>query len=425
LPIFLKALYLKSAQQTQVTAVTGTNGKTSVAYLYAQLALSTVSASASLGTLGLRKCSKTCSENSQHERLEHIHIDSLCDSINTTPDIISQFKVLSLLAEQNILNYCLEASSHGIEQQRLQGMPINCAIFTNLTQDHLDYHGDMATYGAAKRGLLNIDELQYVVVNADDPESSKWQKDADARVKIAWFSIEEKSEINQLEYFAQAKNIQANASGTSFDLYSTWGERRVHLPLLGRFNVANFLAALCAHLMQGRNLNSLLDMTSLIKGVPGRMELFSMLANKGNFIVDYAHTPDALQQALQAARMHTNGQLVCVFGCGGNRDVTKRPLMGQAASQYSDMLVLTQDNSRDEEPELIIKDIQKGLNNSTPIHVELDRKKAIRWAWNHSNKADLILLAGKGHEDYVEIKQQRITYDERAYAQQICAEVAS
>jgi UDP-N-acetylmuramoyl-L-alanyl-D-glutamate--2,6-diaminopimelate ligase len=424
LPEILKALYLQSAAKVQVTAVTGTNGKTSVAYLYAQLALSSASASASLGTLGLRKCAKISSENASHKHAEHISIESLCDSINTTPDIISQFKVLALLAEQNILHYCLEASSHGIEQKRLEGMPINCAIFTNLSQDHLDYHGDMASYGSAKRALLKNEEIQYVVINADDPESVKWHQDASSTVKIAWFSIEDHQDVKDRDYFAQAKNIQASAKGISFDLHSTWGERRVHLPLLGRFNVANFLAALCAHLMQGLNLDSLLGITPLIKGVPGRMELFSTRAEKANFIVDYAHTPDALCQALKAARMHTSGQLVCVFGCGGNRDVTKRPLMGQAASQYSDMIVLTQDNSRDEAPELIIDDIKKGLNDSARVHVELDRKEAIRWAWNNSKKADLILLAGKGHEDYVEIKQQRIAYDERAYAAQICAEVA-
>jgi UDP-N-acetylmuramoyl-L-alanyl-D-glutamate--2,6-diaminopimelate ligase len=194
--------------------------------------------------------------------------------------------------------------------------------------------------------------------------------------------------------------------------------------LLGKFNVANFLAALSAHLIQGLELDALLALTKTLRGVPGRMELFSAKANKGNLIVDYAHTPDALSQALKAARLHTAGQLYCVFGCGGNRDTTKRPLMGKAAEQNSDCVVLTQDNSRDELPDNIIKDIQKGMNNTTPVHVELDRKAAIRWAWDRSQPADLILLAGKGHENYVEIKQQRIAYDERAYAEALCAEVA-
>jgi UDP-N-acetylmuramoyl-L-alanyl-D-glutamate--2,6-diaminopimelate ligase len=415
LPTLLRHLYFSTRHDLKLAAVTGTNGKTSVAYLYAQLALSVTTESASLGTLGLNRCRKEG---------EQIVTESMSDSINTTPDIISQFKVLSLLAEQNIKYSCLEASSHGIEQKRLEDMPINCAIFTNLTQDHLDYHGDMAAYAKAKRGLLSLDEVQYVVINADDPESSNWQQAAPRNAKAVWLSLDENKLPANGPYYTLAKNISPSASGISFDLFSTWGERRVHLPLLGKFNVANFLAALSAHLIQGLELDALLALTKTLRGVPGRMELFSTKANKGNLIVDYAHTPDALSQALKAARLHTAGQLYCVFGCGGNRDTTKRPLMGKAAEQNSDCVVLTQDNSRDELPDNIIKDIQKGMNNTTPVHVELDRKAAIRWAWDRSQPADLILLAGKGHENYVEIKQQRIAYDERAYAEALCAEVA-
>jgi UDP-N-acetylmuramoyl-L-alanyl-D-glutamate--2,6-diaminopimelate ligase len=415
LPTLLRHLYFSAVHDLKVAAVTGTNGKTSVAYLYAQLALSAATASASLGTLGLNKC---------RIESERIVIESMSDSINTTPDIISQFKVLSLLAEQAVKYYCLEASSHGIEQKRLEGMPINCAIFTNLTQDHLDYHGDMASYAKAKRGLLALDEVQYVLLNADDPESSNWQQAAPLNAKVVWFSLDETKLPINASYFTLAKNILPSAGGISFDLSSTWGERKVHLPLLGKFNVANFLAALSAHLIQGLALDALLALTKTLKGVPGRMELFSAKVDKGNFIVDYAHTPDALIQALKAARLHTAGQLYCVFGCGGNRDTSKRPLMGLAAEQNSDFVVLTQDNSRDESPENIIKDIQNGMNNTTPVHVELNRKAAIRWAWDQSQQADLILLAGKGHENYVEIKQQRIAYDERAYAEALCAEVA-
>jgi len=416
LPRLLRYLYIGAKHDLKIAAVTGTNGKTSVAYLYAQLALSTASISASLGTLGLNKCRKA---------RQQIITEHVSDSINTTPDIISQFKVLSLLAAQNVKYYCLEASSHGIEQKRLEGMPITCAIFTNLTQDHLDYHGDMASYAKAKRGLLTLDEVQYVVINADDPESSHWQHAAPQNANVVWFSLDENKLPANVPNFTLAKNISPSASGISFDLFSSWGERKVHLPLLGKFNVANFLAALSAHLIQGIALDALLALSTTLKGVPGRMELFSAKANKGSFIVDYAHTPDALRQALKAARLHTEGQLYCVFGCGGNRDTSKRPLMGQAAEQNSDFVVLTQDNSRDEFPENIVKDIQKGMNNTIPLHVELDRKAAIRWAWDHSQHADLILLAGKGHEDYVEIKGQRIAYDERAYAEALCAEVAS
>ncbi|MBT1450507.1 UDP-N-acetylmuramoyl-L-alanyl-D-glutamate--2,6-diaminopimelate ligase [Glaciecola sp. XM2] len=415
LPQLLTSLYVGQSSPKHIAAVTGTNGKTSVAYLYSQLALAHAPKSASLGTLGL---TQAVASNDSIE----LHVTQ--QSINTTPDIISQFKILRLLGEQNIQDYCLEASSHGIEQQRLAGMPIDCAIFTNLSQDHLDYHGDMSRYGEAKRGLLHLHEVKYVVLNADDPESKHWSSNASEHAQVAFYSLNQATIPESAKHFAYASSIQATAKGMLFELHCSWGQSTVQLPLLGRFNVANYLAALTAQLMRGVAFAKLMSVTPKLKGVAGRMELFVSRSQKGSLIVDYAHTPDALAQALQAARIHTVGNLYCVFGCGGNRDKSKRALMGAAAESFSDMIVLTQDNSRDEAPESIIADIKTGLSKDASVHVEFDRKQAINWAYKTSKADDLILLAGKGHEDYLEIKQQRIAYSERDYAQHLCMQEA-
>lgn len=414
LPTLLSALY-KRAMSAKITAVTGTNGKTSVASLFAQLALVRDKKSASLGTLGL---------NIYTLDKQKVAIENAQLSVNTTPDIVSHYKVLSHLEQHDIDEYCLEASSHGIEQQRLAGLPIETAIFTNLSQDHLDYHQTLAAYAHAKRGLLAFDTLKNVVLNADDPESLQWMQSTPNHVRVAWYGLNATNLPKQAEHYCIATDVRCTESGIDFQLSSSWGKAKLSSPLFGIFNVSNLLAAICARLLQGDTFAALIERTKIVIGVPGRMELFVNNSNKANLIVDYAHTPDALQQALIAARQHTVGKLFCVFGCGGDRDKSKRPLMGAAASQYSDVVVLTQDNSRHELPSDIVHDIRMGIADAANVHVELDRQAAIRWAWEQSSQQDLILLAGKGHEDYLEINDQRLSYSERAFAQQLSAEAA-
>ncbi|WP_371196356.1 UDP-N-acetylmuramoyl-L-alanyl-D-glutamate--2,6-diaminopimelate ligase [Glaciecola sp. SC05] len=415
LPTLLSQLFT-SQHKTNITAVTGTNGKTSVASLYAQLALSSQEQSACLGTLGLNVYTL---ENHQ------VTMHNMPVGVNTTPDIVSHYKVLALLQAKGINNYCLEASSHGIEQQRLAGLPISTAIFTNLTQDHLDYHGTLAAYASAKRGLLKVSSLKQVVLNADDPESQQWRDDCAANVSIAWYGKRSENIPANAEHFCLASNLRYTHEGISFLLTSSWGNADLHSPLFGDFNVSNLLAALSARLLQGESFKALTEQIKCVKGVLGRMELFVNDSPHANMIVDYAHTPDALQQALVAARRHTSGKLYCVFGCGGDRDKTKRPLMGKAASDCSDVVVLTQDNTRNESALEIVNDIKAGIHGTGDVHVELDRKSAVRWAWKNSHKGDLILVAGKGHEDYLEINNQRIPYNERAFVQQLSTEAVA
>ncbi|MFC4700293.1 Mur ligase family protein [Glaciecola siphonariae] len=458
LPAFLSVLYAPLNTTPSITAVTGTNGKTSVAFLYAQLSLATRQRSASLGTLGLNIVSVNNLSSKTNFKKDSFQADASHQAqlaakvdaprfinehfelgVNTTCDIVSHYKLLRLLAQQHVENYCLEASSHGLEQKRLAGLPIRSAIFTNLTQDHLDYHGSMAQYAQAKRGLLLFSSLNHLVLNADDAESSNWANALAARdlaqaskVQTLWYGLQKSSLPANAQHYCIAQNIHCTPGGIEFTIDSSFGSAKVKAPLLGEFNVLNILAAFGAHLLQGADFEALSAQISQLEGVPGRMELFkpsavnASLGHKthGNFIVDYAHTPDALAQSLKAARRHTRGKLLCVFGCGGDRDKTKRPVMGAAAAKHADILVLTQDNSRTEQPQTIVNEIMTGIPNDAKVHVELDREQAVKWAWKCSGADDLVLLAGKGHETYLEINNQRLAYDERALVQRICAEAA-
>ena len=385
-----------------ITAVTGTNGKTSVASLMAQLSSLCHEPSASIGTLGVNLFTKGAQQK-------------LSETINTTPDIISLVTTLATLQKRGCTSVMLEASSHGLAQDRLSKLKVGCGVFTNLTQDHLDYHGSMASYGQAKRLLLKAQGLNEIVLNADDDESLKWQVETFDEQAVYWFSLHG---LSAKRHGCWASEVNYSTQGISFMLHARFpyfnAQQRVTGPLIGAFNVANLLAAVTALLAQGFSFAALVDAVSSISAVAGRMELFT--STKASVLVDYAHTPDALKQALLAARVHTQGKLICIFGCGGNRDSSKRVLMGRIAKQYADSIVLTQDNSRNEKPSTIIADIQKGLHDLAPhqsLIIELDREKAICQTWQASSVGDIILVAGKGHEDYLEINNQRIDYNER------------
>lgn len=391
-------------------AVTGTNGKTSVASLCAQLYQHIGKSSATIGTLGVQACIDG-------------QLTTIDNTLNTTPDILSIFANTHALAAKGIHNICLEASSHGLTQNRVSHLPIATAIFTNLSQDHLDYHQDMQSYAKAKRKLLDVSGLRRIVLNADDPESLIWAQNKPEKVDVYWYWVsQDKLSVDENNQYKGDKacwvsDIEYSNKGSQFLLHSSWGQRKVALPLIGHFNIANVLGAVCALLANGENFDAIAAAINNLQGVAGRMELFinTHAENKASILVDYAHTPDALKQALIAARAHTKGKLICVFGCGGDRDKTKRPLMGQIAMQYADSIYLTQDNSRSEPTRNIIKDIIAGIDDHNKVQIQSDRKLAIAQAWHYSNENDMILVAGKGHEDYMESKGQRIDYDERAY----------
>ncbi|MFA3792226.1 UDP-N-acetylmuramoyl-L-alanyl-D-glutamate--2,6-diaminopimelate ligase [Aliiglaciecola sp. SL4] len=395
------AFYGLPAQHLDVIGVTGTNGKTSVVQLSSQLRFLCGDKSASIGTLGAG--------------LFSADISQLEKTLNTTPDACQVQKLLGKFVASGAKQVALEASSHALVQDRIQGLKMDVAVFTNLTRDHLDYHGDMLEYAKAKRQLLNQPELNQVVLNADDPETINWITAASRQQKITLFSTQlDARQLPEHQHFCLASNIQYDHSGLSFDLQSSWGSAAIKCGLFGQFNVSNLLAALASLLVIGLPLNELAKSCNKLKPVAGRMELFEH-PSAGNLIVDFAHTPDALGKALQSARVHSQKQVICVFGCGGDRDKGKRPLMGAAAEQYSDQIILTSDNSRSEPSSTIVADILAGIKDQSKVKIETNRRKAIQLAIAQSQKGDLILVAGKGHETEQIIGDQILPYDERNY----------
>jgi UDP-N-acetylmuramoyl-L-alanyl-D-glutamate--2,6-diaminopimelate ligase len=412
--------YRNVSSKLQCIATTGTNGKTSVAHICAQLSAICHEDAATIGTMGVGFYTKDKPT------------EKVADTINTTPDIASLNKFANLVKQRGAKRLCIEASSHGLEQNRLSDFHIDVAAFTNLTQDHLDYHHSLENYAGAKRLLLKQEGLKYLVLNADDQESHYWAQEAAKDMMICLCSVKEQAAEQLVKAYSQrhhhhhykyciALNARFTPSGSTFEIDSSWGQASVSLPLIGQFNIANLLTALGALLMQGLSFDLLLEATEKVNGVPGRMEVFESREH-GNIIVDYAHTPDALQQALLAARQHAIGKLVVIFGCGGDRDNSKRGHMGSTAERLADEVILTQDNSRNESLETIIADICQGIRNKSKLKIQLTRTTAIKEAYVNSQSDDLILVAGKGHEEYLELNSVREYYNEREYVKQLTME---
>lgn len=417
LPQMLSALaaafYDYPAQKMVTVAVTGTNGKTSTVQLLAQIKSALGTRSASIGTLGssVFEGDETQWSNTPAE--------------NTTPDAIRMQYLLADFVQSEVRHTAFEASSHALVQGRLGTVKTDIAVFTNLTRDHLDYHGTMEEYGRAKRLLLQQPGLKVVVLNANDDESKKWDGAADKTVTRVWTGIDEnslagKSEIvllrdqnNPQSRHCFATNAFYHAGGCSFELVSSWGSAAISLPLFGKFNISNVLSAIGTLLAEGERFDDVVNAVNAITPVAGRMEVFP-ITGAANLVVDYAHTPDALEKVLLSAKFHTTGKVWCVFGCGGDRDKGKRPLMGQAAEVGADAIVITTDNSRSESPESIAKDIIAGLKNSELAVSIPDREQAIRHCLEHAQDSDIIIVAGKGHEDYQIIGDKKTNYNERA-----------
>lgn len=393
------------SDELEILAITGTNGKTSVANICAQLLSFVEKSSATIGTLGVQTYLKG-------------QVKHLKKSVNTTPDVVTLHATINALLESGTQNLAIEASSHGLFLKRLGNLPVKCAIFTNLTQDHLDFHSTMADYASSKRLLLNAPMLAHVVLNADDPESEKWAENVSNTQQIYWYSVKQTQffEIGEKQG-CWVSNIEYTTNGSAFTLHSSWGSQAVQIGLIGEFNIANVLAAMTSLLALGYPFEFLYNHLHLLSGVAGRMELFP--SAKASILVDYAHTPDALKQALLAARTHTTGKLYCVFGCGGDRDNSKRAMMGSVAEQFADYIFLTQDNSRSESPGNIIEHIQQGISDINKVTVELNREQAIAFAWHRSGPNDMLLVAGKGHEDYMEAAGNRHYYNERDYVKKL------
>lgn len=374
-----------------IVAVTGTNGKSSICYYVAQLAESIGVSSAMIGTFG---------------------IGPLCDlkeAKQTTPDLLTLHKLLSSFATQGIELVAFEASSHALDQKRLAGVPVSTAVFSNLTRDHLDYHGSMESYACAKRALFAFETLQRAIVCDDSDYADFMVQECVAPV---WrYSSKTTSGV---EFGVVSKEFCQ--TGLELTIQVCESTYNAFLPLLGEFNVQNALAGLAAVLSEVSQEAKLVKALSTLKGAPGRMQ--AVTAEQAPLVlVDYAHTSDALEVALNAIHDHATGRVICVFGCGGDRDKGKRPMMLSVAQQHADHVWLTSDNPRTESPQAILEDALIALDSDlAEVSVEVDRQQAIALAIASAAPEDIVLIAGKGHETYQEIGGVRHHFDDREEA---------
>lgn len=368
--------------------ITGTNGKTSCSHWLAQALTQLGRKTAVLGTLG------------------NGFPGALTEAINTTPDPILLHGVLADYCAQGATGVAMEVSSHGLDQGRVNGVRFDVAVFTNLTRDHLDYHGDMAAYRAAKRRLFDWPSLRYAVLNADDAVGADIARQlAHQGMPVLTYGLD----AGQV----RGRNLVLDERGLRMTAHTPEGEADLHLPLMGRFNAYNLLAVLAALLASQIALQDAVTALQALRPVAGRMQLLGG-GTRPRVVVDYAHTPDALEKALTSLREQTSGQLICVFGCGGNRDKGKRPLMGSAAARLADRVVVTSDNPRHEDAHAIIDDIVAGAAGD--IVIEVDRAAAISRAIAEAQPGDVVLIAGKGHEAYQMIGNEKLPFSDAEVA---------
>ena len=373
------------SRKMKCIGVTGTNGKTSVAWYIASLLEMLGQPAGYMGTIGWG-------------RVAHLQ-----QADSTTASAIINQERLACLHDNGVRWAALETSSHALAQGRVDDVEFAAGIFTNLTRDHLDYHGDMNAYGAAKRRLFELSAIGHGVINVDDPFGQVLARDLCSRLPVTTFGSAGDVSCSQL---------RPEAAGMRGRWSTPWGNADFELPVIGEFCVANAAAALAALGALGFGLEALVEAQRRLPAVPGRMELYH-LPDGPLVVVDYAHTPDALRAVLSALRQHTRGELVCVFGCGGDRDRGKRPLMAAVAEELADVLWLTADNPRSEDPESILEDMRAGLGGKAGVYECLDRGDAISRAIGCSAEGDVVLVAGKGHETWQELASGRIPYSDR------------
>lgn len=375
LAMIASRFYHHPARQLAITGITGTNGKTTIAYQLAQAHELLSNPSAYVGTLGFGAPA------------------NLQPLVNTTPDALCLQTILANFLTQGIKQINMEVSSHALDQKRVDAIEFQQAIFTNLTQDHLDYHVTMEAYAMAKSKLFQKHSLKWAIVNYDDNYASLMTKNIDKYCQCITYGRKEGSDVRVVDW-------QVNLKGTSIYVESPWGNHQLTLNALGFFNIYNALAIFTSLLAYGYEVSKVVAVMSKLKSSPGRMEIVN---HQPYMIVDYAHTPDALENVLKTLSSVKKGKIILVFGCGGDRDKTKRPLMGTIAAKNADIIIITSDNPRTEDPESIIQDIKQGLPNTTSCHIIVNRKEAIAQAINLAEKKDIILVAGKGHEAYQQI----------------------
>jgi UDP-N-acetylmuramyl-tripeptide synthetase len=397
--------YQNPSNQLTMIGVTGTNGKTSVSQWLAQCLTLLGQKAAVLGTIG--------------NGFVDAESGGLAEAANTTPDAILLQGMLADFVQQQAKAAVMEVSSHGLEQGRVNGVAFKVAVLTNLTRDHLDYHQTMEAYATAKQKLFDWPSLNMAVLNADDAfgqaiaESLKQQAKPKAKSFVTYG-------LSQGD--VRGSDLQLHQQGLTMQVTTPQGSAILNAPVLGRFNAYNVLAVLASLLALKVSLSDAVAVVAQIKPVQGRMQQFG-----GHelplVVIDYAHTPDALENVLQTLKEQKPAKLICVFGCGGNRDAGKRPLMGAVASKLADTVIVTSDNPRNEDPALIIKEVIGGVTSA--YLVELDRTAAINRAIESARKGDIVLVAGKGHEDYQEIAGVKYPFSDAVVAQAALASYAT
>lgn len=393
------------SKKIQLIGITGTNGKTTCSLLAAQLLAQLQKKSAVIGTIGYGLLDTSVIAPLAQQ------ISLLTSTGLTTPDPITLQRILSELVSGGAASIAIEVSSHSLQQKRVAGLQFTTAIFTNLTQDHLDYHGDLQTYGNVKAQLLQMPQLQTAIINLDDDWASSLVKKAPVGVRVISYSTEKNADV-------YATNIELHAQGVRAHLHTPWGEAEIDSPLLGQFNLSNLLAVIAALGAQGFKLEQLLPLIAQLEPAPGRMQLVTVdqPAQEIQVIVDYAHTPDALENTLNAIHQHKAGRVWTVFGCGGDRDKSKRPQMGKIAERLSDYVIVTNDNPRSEDPATIAAEIVRGMSHPSGCLVIADRAQAIDFAVQQAKAGDIVLIAGKGHEDYQIFATQTLPFSDSKHA---------
>ena len=373
-------------QPQNIVAITGTNGKTSTANFFMQLAHLINYKSAAIGTLGLTSLD---SLTGLEQFLHH-------DSALTSPDSVTTNKILYNLAKENFTHVALEASSHGLSQYRLDGINFKAAAFTNLSRDHLDYHGTMAAYFNAKKRLFSeiVNDKTVIVLNTDIPEFNELDR------------IVKERGLKSIEYGKNARDIRLLECKNNILNFNFFGKAvKAEINLTGEFQFYNMLCAVGLSVAAGLEEERILKELSNLKLVPGRMEKVASTKSNNDIYVDYAHTPDALSKVLGDLKQHCKGRLILVFGCGGDRDHGKREVMGIIAEKFTDIVIITDDNPRNEDPQTIRNDVMRSMKN--PIEIG-DREEAIAYAISILKKDDNILIAGKGHEEYQIIGDKKV-----------------
>lgn len=389
--------YEAPSKDLNMIGVTGTNGKTTVTHLVQRIMESSGDKCALIGTLGYK-----LSSDSEYKEAKH-----------TTPQAPELQHVLKTIKDEaHIKNVAMEVSSHALVQNRVGFCEFNCAVLTNLTQDHLDYHITMERYFNAKAMLFErLKQGDVAVINNDDSYAEKFKSVLKEGVKLYTYGVKKESTIS-------ASDISFSSKGVSFVCKTPEQKYNVHLSMNGMFSVYNALAALTVAYAMGLDMTNAIKTLEPLKGVAGR---FEVIVHHPLVIVDYAHTPDGLKNVLNAAReiTPTGNNLICVFGCGGDRDATKRPKMGAIAEKLADKVIVTSDNPRSEDPQQIITDILTGFKSLDNITVEADRGKAIALIKDIATENDVVVIAGKGHEDYQILADKTIHFDDREEARKV------